>query len=259
VSFYEGNPAVHGARLLQTVFVTPLLAAGTCISYVHTITTPGPNFLYAVVNDSGKVGTTGPAPIFPETDITNNIAHAADFMRFNVRVVPNDTTIERTTSATLFAVADGGTLRLPVWQSNPFLSCTNCFNPIVTPTYTHRYMVTGQNENQCTDTGWVTVRTVTSGEVYIPSGFTPNQDGLNDVLYVMANGNIKILKDFYVYSRYGEKIFEVHNVAPNDPLYGWKGFIKGKPAPSGAYVYQVLAEFTDGKTKYYKGAVTLIR
>jgi gliding motility-associated-like protein len=120
-------------------------------------------------------------------------------------------------------------------------------------------MVTGSNENQCTDTGWVTVRTVTSGEVYIPSGFTPNQDGLNDVLYVMANGNIKMLKDFYVYNRWGEKLFEVHNVPPNDPLFGWKGFIKGQPAPSGAYVYQVLAEFRDGKTKHYKGAVTLIR
>ncbi len=259
VSFYEGNPTVHGARLLQTVFVTPSLVPGSCASYSHQINTPTANYLYVVVNDSGNAATSGPDPVFPETNFINNIVHAANFKRFNVRVEPNDTTIERASSATLFAVADGGTLRLPVWQSNPFLSCTSCFSPVVTPNYTDKYMVTGSNENQCTDTGWVTVRTVTLGEVYVPSGFTPNQDGLNDILYVMANGNIKIIKDFYVFSRWGEKIFEVHNVAPNNPLYGWKGFIKGQPAASGAYLYQVVAEFTDGKTKHFKGAITLIR
>ena len=259
VTFYEDNPAQGNAKILQTVFITPTISVGNCGTYVHNIFTPSINKLYGIVNDKGNAATPGADAAFAENNTANNLIQATAFKRFAVSIVPNDTTIARAGSLYLFSVAEGGTLQSAQWQPSPFLACTNCQNPLVRPIYTDRHMITGRNENQCIDTAMNVVRTITNGDIYIPTAFTPDVDRLNDIFYIMGSARVKMLKDFMVYNRYGEKVFEAHNVPPNDPIYGWKGLIKDKEAIGGAYVYQVQAEFIDGKTESYKGTIVLIR
>ena len=259
VSFYEGDPATASSRHLQTVFFTPTFSAGNCSNFTHTITTPNSNSLFGVVNDRGLNNTPGPDIAFGETNTQNNIAEATSYKRFILFFEPADTTIERSSSITLFPIAEGGSISNIRWSASPVLSCINCTNPVLTPLFTNRYLATATNQNQCTDTAWITVRTVTIGDVYIPSGFTPNNDGLNDIFYIMGSERIERIENFIIYSRYGDQIFEAHAFTPNDPAYGWRGFIKNEKAPAGAYVYQVLIRFVDGKKEYKKGTITLIR
>lgn len=85
--------------------------------------------------------------------------------------------------------------------------------------------------------------------MYIPSAFSPNGDGLNDMFGVKGEG----IKDFelVVFNRWGEVIFESRNSKQQ-----WDGKFKGSPVEQGTYVYRLFASGGDknGRT----GAVTLV-
>ncbi len=259
VSFYEGNPALRGSKLLQTTFITSSMQKGNCYTFEHHITTPGINSLFGVVNDMGIAATQEADYFLPETNTGNNITEAARFKRFNVHITPRDTTIERSTSIPLLAVAEGGQIETVRWTMNTSLSCTDCIRSVVTPTYTDQYFLIAQNEYQCTDTASAIVRTISNNDFYIPTAFTPNGDRLNDIFYIIGGKRVKQLKDFVIFSRWGERIFEVHNVPPNDPQFGWNGLMRGAKAEAGTYVYQVVGQMEDGKTELRKGTINLIR
>lgn len=78
--------------------------------------------------------------------------------------------------------------------------------------------------------------------LYIPSAFTPNGDGLNDTFGVKGEGinNYHI----YIYNRWGEVVFESTN-----PKQTWDGKFKGNNSETGTYVYQLFAEGLSKKGK----------
>ena len=87
----------------------------------------------------------------------------------------------------------------------------------------------------------------------MPSGFTPNNDGLNDVLRPLLFGDIKSMK-FQVYNRWGELVFET-----TKPGVGWDGSYKGQKQSSHVFVwictYQLNGEIIESK----RGTFVLIR
>jgi len=87
---------------------------------------------------------------------------------------------------------------------------------------------------------------------FLPTAFSPNQDGLNDILYVRGRGIRDIALS--IYNRWGEKVFESHNISD-----GWDGTFKGKPLGSAVFVYCLEVTFTNGDHATNKGNVTLIR
>jgi gliding motility-associated-like protein len=258
VSFYDGNPTSGLAHLLQPVYYTTKKVAGGCSTYTARITAPTTNQLVAVVNDKGDNSRTIPSKSYDETDFTNNLDKTV-YTPFEVSVFPSDTTVQRLGSVMLTPFAKGGTIRNYLWTPSQFLSCTNCATPVATPRYTMQYQLLARNEYSCTDTALAIVKTQTGQGAYIPDAFTPNGDRLNDVLYVMAGPDVVALKDFSIFNRWGMKVFQVQNVAPNNPLFGWDGRIKGKEAPPESYVYYATVTFINGAQQVYKGTVVLIR
>ena len=105
-----------------------------------------------------------------------------------------------------------------------------------------------------TDTVTIKVNPIVCGTpfVFIPNSFTPNGDGVNDVLYVRSD----ILDECYfiIYDRWGEKIFETH-----DQNIGWDGTYKQKDCQRGTYDYYFKGKCKDGDELELKGNVTLIR
>lgn len=86
--------------------------------------------------------------------------------------------------------------------------------------------------------------------VYIPSSFTPNGDGVNDTFGIKGEGKFSFR--LLIFNRWGEKIFESNN--PNNQ---WDGTYHNQPAQQGEYIYQLMA---DGKEyKGQTGTVTLLR
>ena len=88
--------------------------------------------------------------------------------------------------------------------------------------------------------------------IFIPNSFTPNGDGLNDMLKVYG---YKIREmQLMVFNQWGEKLFETR-----DQSRGWDGTFRGKQQPSGVYMYVCRMILTDGTTIDKRGAVNLIR
>lgn len=69
----------------------------------------------------------------------------------------------------------------------------------------------------------------------VPTAFTPNSDGTNDVIYADGWG-IRKLNYFRIYNRWGQLMFET-----NDLKTGWDGRFNGIPQNMETYVYQVSA------------------
>jgi gliding motility-associated-like protein len=162
-------------------------------------------------------------------------------------------------SVPLLVVANTDTLRSSTWQPVRYLSCSSCTSPIATPPYTTTFSTVGYNQHSCIDTAYVMIKTFTGGEVNIPTGFTPNGDGKNDVFYILADKEAAMLTDFAVYDRWGKAVFHVSHVIPNTPVYGWNGTVNGMEASAGTYIYHVTVQFADGSQKLYQGTVVLIK
>jgi gliding motility-associated-like protein len=88
--------------------------------------------------------------------------------------------------------------------------------------------------------------------IYVANAFTPNGDGVNDVVYVHSEV-IKSL-NFYIYDQWGELLFKTSSKDA-----GWDGTYKGTKQPVGVYVYYVEALMNDGQKITKKGTITLLR
>ncbi len=89
--------------------------------------------------------------------------------------------------------------------------------------------------------------------VLVPTAFTPNHDGLNDVLRPRYNG-IKRLDYFAVYNRWGELVFKT-----SDMSKGWDGDFRGRPQSPGTFVWIASAEDFNGKKYQLRGTTTIIK
>ncbi len=98
-------------------------------------------------------------------------------------------------------------------------------------------------------------------QIFVPNTFTPDNDGINDIVYIYAPpNNIKNIKRFEIYNRWGNKVFEKTNFQPNDPQQGWDGRINGiSPSSSDVFVWWAEIEFADGIVTTLYGDITLIR
>jgi gliding motility-associated-like protein len=88
---------------------------------------------------------------------------------------------------------------------------------------------------------------------YVPSAFTPNGDGFNDIFRAIPVG-ISNTVYFRVFNRLGQLMFET-----NSYLKGWDGTFKGKAAAAGTYVWMIAGTDRDYKKVEMKGTVILIR
>lgn len=88
---------------------------------------------------------------------------------------------------------------------------------------------------------------------FMPTGFTPNNDGKNDILRPLLRGNVVQYK-FRIYNRWGELIIET-----TDPNKGWDGTLQGKPQTSGVFVWMCAYQFDGEPAKAQQGTVVLIR
>lgn len=87
----------------------------------------------------------------------------------------------------------------------------------------------------------------------LPTAFTPNGDGRNDIYRIITLGNNELLS-FSIANRFGEMVFDT-----KDTRKGWDGTYKGRLADVGVYIYYVKFKCHDGSTGEIKGDVTLIR
>ncbi len=150
------------------------------------------------------------------------------------------------------------------WHPTTGLSNPNAAQTYASPTVTTTYTLTVKNDSisgcACADsisTDTVTIRVCPpppplENNIFIPSAFSPNGDGQNDIL--LPKGNNVATLYMAIFDRWGNKVFESENI--NE---GWDGNYKGKPCETATYSYYANGSYEDGKMFSTKGNVTLVR
>ncbi|MBS1733856.1 MAG: gliding motility-associated C-terminal domain-containing protein, partial [Bacteroidetes bacterium] len=139
------------------------------------------------------------------------------------------------------------------WAPTTPLNNPYVFNPKATLTATTTFVLTVTNEIGCIDKDTVTLRVLNGPTFYVPTAFSPNGDGLNDIFRPTAVG-ISSLDYFRVFNRYGELVFET-----SDLNKGWDGTYKGQKQPIDNYVWMIQGTDRRGELKTLRGNVVLVR
>lgn len=116
------------------------------------------------------------------------------------------------------------------------------------------YIVTAKTIAGCSGADTITVKIFkTPADIFVPSGFTPNADGRNDVIRPILVG-VKQLNFFRVYNRWGQLVFSTSEIGK-----GWDGTLGGSKQATDNFVYMVQAVDYTGKTIVKRGNFVLIR
>jgi gliding motility-associated-like protein len=111
------------------------------------------------------------------------------------------------------------------------------------------------NTNGCPDTASYSF-IIEENVVAVPTAFTPNGDGINDILYVRG-GPLKEI-DWRIYNEWGNEMF--HATTPDEAQKtGWDGTYKGKVQPAQRFVYTLKYLTVEGKAGNISGDVTITK
>ncbi len=139
------------------------------------------------------------------------------------------------------------------WFPVTYLSETDIPDPVAQPTDSITYTLTALSSAGCPSTATISIKVYRGPTFYVPSAFTPNGDGINDLLKVVAPG-IRQFEFLKVYDRWGRLVY---NSA--DLERGWDGTENGHPMPIGAYIWIAQGVDYQGNTLDQKGTTVLMR
>ena len=141
-----------------------------------------------------------------------------------------------------------------LWQPATWLSNPTIANPIATPKENITYQLTAISKGGCKamDEIQINVYKIAPG-FYVPSGFTPNNDGNNDVIRPILMG-MRSLKLFRIYNRWGQLLFTT-----SEKGKGWDGTFKGSQQDPGTFVWMAEGVTYLGENLKKQGTVVLLR
>lgn len=242
--------ASDGSDFFTTPFVPISSAAGlNCDSntgYTHEVIINFPAPLSKgnyIVN--AKQGTDGNTLI----NLCNNQLQLPESMAFNATPLPTNFLPSQLVKCfySTVTVQPNSSFDKYSWNTGATTPAINIMTP---GTYT--LQVT--DANGCIGQDSISIRDSACKEYfYIPTAFTPNGDGKNDIFKPVFAGLVTECS-FSIYNRLGQKIFSSNNIAN-----GWDGTINGHPQPSGTYVWICSYQLYQQTAMTQKGTVVLIR
>lgn len=115
------------------------------------------------------------------------------------------------------------------------------------------YQIRISDKHTCVTVDTLNMLVLKKPGFYLPTAFTPNGDGLNDVAKPYLVG-MKGLKSFSVFNRWGNRLFYTKTYGQ-----GWDGRFNGDAQNTGVYVWILEFYDSDNKIRIEKGTITLIR
>jgi gliding motility-associated-like protein len=154
------------------------------------------------------------------------------------------------------AAKDVNNIGFTQYEWTPYYGLDNPFiaNPVTVLDKNILYTVTARTAIGCQATDNIKITVYRGPDIYVPNAFSPNGDGINDILRAIPAG----IKDFHylrIYDRWGELVFFT-----SDALKGWDGNIKSNRQSTGS-TYTWVAEGVDykGNTIQRKGTITIVK
>jgi gliding motility-associated-like protein len=148
------------------------------------------------------------------------------------------------------------------WSPAEFLSCTDCPNPIATISGTQDILLNATYGSNCDVSDQISlteiVNEIENTDIYMPTIFSPNNDGINDNFTIYTE-EARLITTFQVYDRWGNRVFMSNNIETNNEEAGWDGKFKTKKLDPGVYTYFAELIFSDADRRIVKGSVTLMK
>ncbi|MGZ8545128.1 MAG: T9SS type B sorting domain-containing protein, partial [Flavisolibacter sp.] len=140
-----------------------------------------------------------------------------------------------------------------VWSPGIDLDDVNSYKPIFNSSIERSYTIRLTTSTGCVTVDTQIVKTVKAAEIYVPTAFSPNDDGRNDILRPTLMG-MKELHYFRIYNRWGQLLYESRS-----GITGWDGRIKGILQSTQTFVWVASGVGVDGRVHTRKGTSVLIR
>ena len=182
--------------------------------------------------------------------VRDSITTSLNLEKLVINAVPDQSVINEGQDVQL-DVSGGGDRFF--WTPAAGLSNAYIRNPVATPLRDTTYIVTAQTNSGCIDSDTITIKVINLTDVYIPTAFTPNNDGRNEV-FKPTIGLLFTLREFTIYNRWGQKLYST-----KQRENGWNGKWNGDPQPAGVYVWTIKVLNADGALIERKGTLVLIR
>ena len=140
------------------------------------------------------------------------------------------------------------------------LDCPSCYNLTFQPLQSGvlEVVVLDLNTN-CSSSDEINVELKENLDLYFPNSFSPNNDGINDVFYPFNSKDVRSVKTFAIYDRYGQELHFRENFNAGDAAFGWDGKFQGRSMGQGVYTFMAVIEYINGKEVLFKGGISLIR
>ena len=146
------------------------------------------------------------------------------------------------------------------WLPETGLSCTDCLKPKLNALKNDTYTIQMEDIFGCIGAAFINVKVNLQIDLYVPNAFSPNGDGLNDLLVIHGNRDqIRRIVSIQIYNRWGLMIHQDQDYLPNEGRRGWDGRYKGLDLRPDVYTYVVTVELVDGQLQTAKGDVLLMR
>ncbi len=155
-----------------------------------------------------------------------------------------------------------GTTPIATIKWNPPAPCTvpDCLTYDTLPTHSYVQTITVTDSNGCVSTDRQLIQVDRSRRIYVPNAFNPNSnDPVNSFLMVQGGTDVRRVKTWQIFDRWGDAIFVENDFQPNDPNFAWNGKARGDDAAQAVYVWYIEVEFVDGQTEQFRGDVALVR
>jgi len=212
----------------------------------------GLNVLWPNSSNATSATWTPTGDTIVEVAVTNVCGSYTLNHQITVNPLPTPSTIGDTTipveSSVMLTTSNGSSW---FWSPANGLDCITCQDPIATPGLTTTYIVEVTDSNGCKSTDTVTVN-VEYLPIFIPSGFSPNGDGQNDVFYVRGTGISGFVMN--VFDRWGNLVFQT-----TDKAIGWDGTYEGRAVNAGVYVYDLRGILFNSEPLIMRGNITVFR
>jgi gliding motility-associated-like protein len=139
------------------------------------------------------------------------------------------------------------------WTPTEGLSCLDCNYPVIQPLKDIAYTLNVKDIKGCFSNDYLfEIVVLPETTIKMPTAFTPNGDGVNDVVYVQGWG-IKELLEFTIFNRWGQQIY-----ASNDIKEGWNGKFNGVLQNSDVYIYKVKVKTWRDEELKEEGHINLL-
>ena len=159
--------------------------------------------------------------------------------------------------STQLIIKPSGSYQNIIWSPDYEISSLFALSPTVSPREDTTYYVTAETPQHCIVSAQILIPVVGTNQpdFLMPTAFSPNGDGLNDLYRpVIKTGPVTVML-FQIYDRWGQKVYDSEGSEPA----GWDGTFRNVGQPMGVYIYYITAKVSNGSIVRQSGNVTLIR